>query len=183
MTLHWIGATKDENEEDLICDPHHKDSIIAVLPDVTEINCKGCSMGQSRDIYGVCHFCPVGTHQPQDFRRNNEVGAVKVDGQIGANNVKWLLSKNWSNEEIITDPEEVVCETCPAGTFSDKILELSDFDRIPEDFPIITCTAVSGQASYADCREATLEFWGVNFGRVSLSGIPAGLMIGFAGHF
>lgn len=92
MTLHWIGATKDENEEDLICDPHHKDSIIAVLPDVTEINCKGCSMGQSRDMYGVCHFCPVGTHQPQDFRRNNEVGAVKVDGQIGANNVKWLLS-------------------------------------------------------------------------------------------
>lgn len=42
---------------------------------------------------------------------------------------------------------------------------------------------MSGQASYADCRENTLEFWGVNFGRLSLSGIPAGLMIGFAGNF
>lgn len=92
MTLHWIGETEDITLEDLICDPTHEDSILAVLPDVTEINCKGCSIGQSRDEFGVCHFCPLGTHQPKDFRRNNEVGPTKVEGKIGANNVKWLLS-------------------------------------------------------------------------------------------
>jgi hypothetical protein len=45
MTLHWIGETEDITLEDLICDPTHEDSILAVLPDVTEINCKGCSIG------------------------------------------------------------------------------------------------------------------------------------------
>jgi len=45
MTMYWIGAEEEENLEDMICDPHHKDSIVAILPDATEINCKGCSMG------------------------------------------------------------------------------------------------------------------------------------------
>ena len=41
MQLNWLG----EKENEYICDPNHKDSILQVLPQPTQLNCKGCGVG------------------------------------------------------------------------------------------------------------------------------------------
>jgi|688.fasta_scaffold259692_3 hypothetical protein len=47
MQMNWIGGeTNDENVENLICDPTHKDSILHILPEPTDINCKKCGLGE-----------------------------------------------------------------------------------------------------------------------------------------
>ena len=93
-----------------------------------------------------------------------------------------MLSRSWGNETIeVLEP--IPCEVCPAGTYAEKIVELSDFDKLPAEFPILTCTAVTGQKSFMDCQEETLEFWSLYFGRLSFSQIPAGMMFGLGGNF
>lgn len=139
MSLFWADSD---------CDPKHKDSILELLPEPTEINCKGCGIGQSRDKEGNCKFCPTGFMQPLDFRPNSELSAHT---DVTANSINWLLSTHSQQEQMTKDVAPVTCKACPAGTFAEKTLELSDFESVPPEFYLVTCTAITGSVGKSDC--------------------------------
>ena len=133
--------------------------------------CQQCTAGQSRNEQGKCRYCPEGTFQPQDFRPQST-------RRIG-NHIDWLRGK-------FLDPVEsrsnVECESCPAGTFAQKQMVLTQFYTVPREFQKQVCQAVGSETSLLQCESEAAK-WHANAGWLEFAKLPPGLRVSLTWNF
>jgi hypothetical protein len=61
------------------------------------------------------------------------------------------MSSDRHPETIEEDLTAVGCVACLAGTYAEKLIELSDFDKVPEEMSEHTCTPIFGSVGFEAC--------------------------------
>ena len=140
MTLNW-AKVRGTRYEELVCNPNHVDTFLKKLPAPSQVECQRCGLGMKSDDHGNCEFCESGTFQPRDYRPESIQDKQNLLTDNIYDHYEWLLntkntvvSAEKSNDPNHREKQASSCQICHAGTFANKIVELSQFDSIPQLF-------------------------------------------------
>ena len=163
LTYAWADHDGDGQKD---CDPYHEKSLFKDLPTPMEESCDACTKGMSRDKNGNCKMCPSGEFQPEHLDQDLILDA---DGE--------MIGYNDDNEDLTVN-----CTPCQAGTFANQVLDIKEFDVMPEFLTMQKCSSVTPHTSQRLCQTKQRR-WRNNGDALKLdTGLVPGLRVSVGGN-